>query len=158
VDEAMAWGEDRRAEAYVPAMHAGRNTTWNQAVRRTLGDLWDVEITDAASLLAASEKMADTGRRAGWARDVCDRVNVAALTVGCVSDNGIAEVGDRLCLMASCPLPKLDALRELLSGGDERGEIARLAGQIERGWIDHEAALYTARQWLHDAAERLYRA
>ncbi|MDT8390751.1 MAG: hypothetical protein RRC34_09625 [Lentisphaeria bacterium] len=29
--------------------------------------------------------------------------------------------------------------------------------QIREGWMDEDAALYTARHWLHDTAERLYR-
>lgn len=28
--------------------------------------------------------------------------------------------------------------------------------QIEEGWLDEDAALYTARHWLHDTAEQLY--
>ena len=28
--------------------------------------------------------------------------------------------------------------------------------QVSRGWLDTEAALYTARMWLHDSAQPLY--
>lgn len=31
-----------------------------------------------------------------------------------------------------------------------------LGDQVARGWLDHEAALYVAREWLHAAAARLY--
>ena len=31
-----------------------------------------------------------------------------------------------------------------------------LLDQIEHGWLDRETALYVAREWLHDAAARLY--
>jgi len=32
-----------------------------------------------------------------------------------------------------------------------------LSDQLERGWLDQDTALYVAREWLHDAAARLYR-
>ncbi len=130
-DDAMALPERDRAEAYVRAFHAGRNTAWNRAVRATLKDLWQVELTDAGSVLAASEKIAETSRRRGWAREVCRRVNVAALTVGRVSDNGLADIEDLLFLTGSCRLPQIEEVRQALAGGDEREQIARLAREVE---------------------------
>lgn len=112
-DEAMALPEPERAEAYVRAFHIGRNTTWGQAVRRTLRDLWDVEITDAGSVLAASERIAETGRTPGWATEVCGRLNIAALAVGRITDNGIQEIRDRLHVMGSIRLPDADQPEEV---------------------------------------------
>jgi len=31
-----------------------------------------------------------------------------------------------------------------------------LCGQVERGWLDADDAVWVAREWLHDAAQRLY--
>ena len=36
------------------------------------------------------------------------------------------------------------------------GILLCLFDQIRRGWLDEELALYVAREWLHDAAERVY--
>ena len=131
---AMALPEADRAEAYVRAFHLGRNTAWGRAVRQTLRDLWDIEITDAASLLAASARMAETGSDPAWATQVCGRLNIATITVGRVTDNGIGEIEDRLFLMGAVSLPKGEVLEGLT-----RDEVERLAAEAE-AQIDEVAA------------------
>ena len=133
LDEAMALPEGERAEAFVRACHLGRNTAWGRAVRQTLHDLWGARITDADSLLALSARIAETGQDAGWAREVCGKLNVRAITVSRVTDNGIAEIGDLLFLMGSVRLPRGDALAALAAGPGAAVEraAANLAAQVE---------------------------
>ncbi|HUS93165.1 MAG TPA: glucuronate isomerase [Phycisphaerae bacterium] len=135
VEEAMALPEPQRAETFVRAFHAGRNTTWNQAVRRTLRDLWDVEITDAASVLAAGERIAETARRPGWARSVCERLNISRITVGGVLDNGLGDLRALLCVMGQVHLPKLEDLADAATD-----VIDRLAEGVEAQVADLAAA------------------
>ena len=130
LDEALELSEQDRAEAYVRAFEIGRNTTWNQAVRRTLNDLWDVEITDAQSLLHASAKIAETGQDRNWARAVCRRANVTKLTVSRESDNGLQEIDDLLCVMGSLRLPGNRELEAALAAGDQRAETEILEAEI----------------------------
>ncbi len=74
LDEAMALPEAERAAAYVQAFHRGRNTAWAGAVRQALRELWDAELTDAASLLALSARIAETGRDPARPRSATSRL------------------------------------------------------------------------------------
>ena len=131
LDEAMALPERERAEAYAAAFGVGRNTYWNQAVRRTLRELWDVEITDAESILAANEAIGETGRRPGWAEEVCDRLNIRKIAVGSVTDNGIEEIEERLYLMGNLRVPHAKAAAGILAGSDPRASARAKAKEIE---------------------------
>jgi len=130
--EAMALPERDRAEAFVRAFERGRNTAWNQAVRRTLRDLWDVEITGPADVRAANERIAETGRRRGWAHRVCERLHVRTITVGRMSDNGLAEIEDLLYRMGSVPVPTVEDVEQALAAREERAGVERLAGSIQQ--------------------------
>ena len=125
--EPMELAESERAEAYAKAFRLARNTAWTGQVRATLKDLWDVEITDAKSILDASERIAATCRRPGWAREVCERVGLRKITVGRVSDNGIKEIEDLTCLMGGVKFPKTRQVRE---ADDQRAEAEKLAAEI----------------------------
>ena len=140
LDDAMALPEAERADAYARALHLARNTAWTQAVRRTLKDLWHVEITDADSLLAASAAIAETGQDPAWPRTVCGKLNIATLTVGRVTDNGIGEIEDLLHLMGSCRLPSDAEAEELLAADSPRDAVARRAAQIEAQVAEFAAA------------------
>ncbi len=122
--------EDRRAEELVKAFRIARNTAWSRMVRRTLKDLWDVEITDAGSVLAASRKIARTARRPGWAREVCDKIKLAKLTVGKISNNGLHQIDDLCYVMGGYPMPKAE---RILAAADQKEAAAAEAGKIEAG-------------------------
>jgi len=123
LDDAETMPESELAEALAKAFQASRNTMWNRAVCQALRDLWDVEVTDAKSILCINEMIGATGRKPGWADEVCSRANIRKLAVGRVTDNGIAEIEDRLHLMGSVPQPKTDEINEILSASDVEGRI-----------------------------------
>jgi hypothetical protein len=141
LDHAMAMPESERAEALAKALHASRNTMWNQAVRQTLRDLWNAEITDADSVLRASEAIGETGRAPGWAHEVCARVNIRKMAVASVTDNGIAEIEGRLHVMGSVRLPTGREIDEILMAPDVVSVVedgvraigAAVAGQVSEG-------------------------
>jgi len=126
-DEADRMPEARRAEALARAMDVASNTAWCRAVRRTMKDLWDAEIASAAGVLAANEKIRATARRAGWAEEVCKRMNMARLTVSRVSDNGLHEIRDRLYVMSGYRPPEAEAI---LSTPDQKAAARRAAETI----------------------------
>ena len=131
MSDAVALPEPERAVAYANAFQVGRNTYWNQAVRRTLKDLWQIEVTDDESILRANQIIADTGRRRGWATEVCERANIKKMAVARVTDNGIQEIEDRLCLMGSARLPGGEAVKEILAHPDPKAEVEARAREIE---------------------------
>ena len=131
LNDAMALPESERASAYAKAFEIGRNTYWNQAVRGTLRDLWDIEITDGESILRANEVIAETGRRQGWAAEVCERANIKKMAVGRGTDNGIKEIEGRLYVMGSARLPAGPAVDEILAHPDPKAATEAKAREIE---------------------------
>lgn len=82
---------DERAEAYAEAMQATRNTAMNRAMRAAVRDLYEIELTDAASVLEADEAVRATAKRDGWAGEVFDAAAVRRAVVNVRED---ADFGD----------------------------------------------------------------
>ncbi len=116
-------GEPERRRAYAEAFAATRNTSMNWVVRRIMGDLYGLEITDAASVEKADEAVRRSAEREGWAAEVAARLNVRRIVVNREDHAPFPEVPG-----ACVWLPRLDDVLKqrmdgLVAGGD--------AGQID---------------------------
>ncbi|MHC4505553.1 MAG: hypothetical protein ACYTFI_19785, partial [Planctomycetota bacterium] len=80
------------------------------------------------SILDASERIAATCRRPGWAREVCERVGLRKITVGRLSANGIREIEDLTCIMGGYRPRQVGAVE---GAADQRAEAERAARAIE---------------------------
>ncbi|MBD3181979.1 hypothetical protein GF312_06795 [Candidatus Poribacteria bacterium] len=136
VAEAMEMPKKERAEAFAKAFDIGRNTYWNQSLRQMLKDLWDVEITDSKSILEADERIAETGQRRGWAREVCERFSINTITVNRISDNGLQDMEDIVCIMGGCRLPGARQLQEIQKSSDQLTIIKQEAVKIKSHLVD----------------------
>ena len=122
----------QRAEAYARALHASRNTAMNQAMRAAVHDLYGIELTDAASILAADEAVRATAQQDGWAAKVFDRAGVRRAVVNVEQD---ADFGDLSKL--SYLLPRIERRiadwTDALSGASDSAKAAEaVVGQIEQ--------------------------
>ncbi len=115
--------EDQRIEAFVAAFAATRNTAMNWVVRRLLGDLHGVTITDAASVRAADAAIRATADQPNWPAQVCERGGVAGLVVNVPRDIPFPE----LPAAGRC-LPRLEGalgkLLEQVAGSPDQGLAA----------------------------------
>jgi len=127
--DAMALPERVRAEAFMRAFGIGRNTMWNQALRRTLCDLWALEASGATTLLATNERIKETAADPDWPRKVCEKMNLAKLAVPEVSHNGLERIRDRVFLMAPTwwRMPPID---DILAAPDQNAAAERRAEGI----------------------------
>ena len=67
---------EERAAHYVKAFAATRNTAMNWITRRIFKDLYDIEITDVASVMAADEAIKKTKQDPDWADKVARKLNI----------------------------------------------------------------------------------
>ena len=67
---------EERAAHYVKAFSATRNTAMNWITRRIFKDLYDLEITDVASVMAADEAIKKTKQDPEWADKVARKLNI----------------------------------------------------------------------------------
>lgn len=73
--------EEQRMEAFLKAYHSSRNTMMNIAFTTILKDLYDVELTDTASIRTADERIKASSKEEGWAQRVADRLHVRRFAV-----------------------------------------------------------------------------
>jgi len=124
----MSLDEDQRIDRFVDAFGKVRNTVWALMVRETLRRLYDVELTDAASVRDADRAVREKGGDPDWPRAVVDRLNVKRITVNnaeSVDMPGLPGVGAGLPL-----LPGYKQMAQgILDADDQRaaGEEAKAA-------------------------------
>ena len=79
--EAASLPEDKRMEAFLQAYQGTRNTMMNIAFTTIMKDLYEIQITDTASIRKANEKIIESRARQGWAQSVADRLHVRRFVV-----------------------------------------------------------------------------
>jgi len=124
----MALDEDERIDRFMAAFSQVRNTAWALMVREAFRRLYDVELSDAASLREADEVVRAKGADSQWPRQVIDLLNIRRITVNherAADLPGLAGVG------AAVPLWKDHKLwlQRIMDADDQReaGERARAA-------------------------------
>lgn len=132
---ADALPEDARAKAFIEALDKARNTAWNQAVRRSMTELFGIELKDVASIAALNRKIAQTHADANWPKTVCDRAGLAILTIGGLEKDVFGRIADRVL-----PVPNFNpfderSVRRFLTAGDQRAVIGEAVSDV-RGRLD----------------------
>jgi glucuronate isomerase len=117
--------EDERCAAYARAYAATRNTSMHWTVARILGDLYGLEITDAASVRAADEAIRAAGAGPGWARHVCERGALRRIVVNEPPDATFDGLPDVACLVPRVEGQIREWIARLAAGGD--GDEVRAA-------------------------------
>lgn len=123
-------GEADRCEAYARAFAATRNTSMNWVVRRIMGDLYGLEITDAASVRKANEAVGGTAEREGWAAEVTGRLNIRRIAVNREEHAPFPELPE-----GGVWLPRLDdvltaRMEEFAGGGARAGRVEAAAEEL----------------------------
>jgi glucuronate isomerase len=80
--------EKARIAAYLRAFEATRNTSMNWVVRQILSELYDLEISDAASIQAADQAIRHSAADPGWPRAVVAKLNIRRI---CIHDRAPRE-------------------------------------------------------------------
>jgi hypothetical protein len=137
-DDPMALPETERIEAFLAAYKATRNTSMNWVVRRIFGDLYGVELTDAASVRRADEAVRATAAQEDWPRRVCERSSIRRIVVNELEHaefRGLAEV--------SCLVPRVEPR---LNGWLKRlAEAPGSSGEAVEAELDELMASHAAR-------------
>ena len=155
--------EGDRIDAFVKAFEATRNTSMNWVLRRIFEDLYDVRITDAASVRQADEAVRETARRSGWAAEVTRKMSIRKIVVNIEQDSHFRGLPDKCVLV-----PRIEGLIDEWSrsiagssdqdaAGDQVGGEIRdaLAGFRRRGCPGIMAALARFGGRTHGARDRL---
>ena len=88
--------ENVRIPHFLAAFHKTASTAMNYSVRRIFKDLYDIEITDGASVRDANERVKASNGKTGWQKEVAAKGHIRRAIVNKVQDKdfeGIAEVG-----------------------------------------------------------------
>ena len=132
---ADALPEDARAKAFIGALDKARNTAWNQAVRRSMVELFGIELKDVASIAALNRRIAETHADANWPKTVCDRAGLAALTIGGLEKQPFGRIAERVL-----PVPNFNpfdakSVQRFLAAGDRKAAIGEAVAEV-RGRLD----------------------
>jgi glucuronate isomerase len=84
--------EEDRIAAFVEAFAATRTTAWGRIVRQMFVDLYEVEVTDAASVREADERIRARAQEPDWAQRVVERINVRSIAVNSLRDADFPEL------------------------------------------------------------------
>ncbi len=95
--------EKQRAEAYAEAFAATRNTSMHWVVCEIFRNLYDLEITDAHSILQANEAVKASASDPDWPVQVLDRLGIRRIVVN-IPEHAPFEAA----LGVSCVLPRID--------------------------------------------------
>ncbi len=88
--------EKLNSATFIDALDKGRNTYWNQTVRTSIKELFDIELKDVNSIKALNEKIAVTAADTQWAETVCKKGNIAKITIiPTYKENGLETIKDR---------------------------------------------------------------
>ncbi len=122
--------EEHRCEAYARAFAATRNTSMNTVTRAIFRDLYDVEITDAASIGRADRLVKESSARAGWPEEVVDRLRILRMVVNREEHAPFPELPGR-----GLWFPRIDdllnkRLAEIREKGGRRGDIIQAGEEL----------------------------
>lgn len=113
--------EGERIERFVAALHAGRNTVWNQIVRQVFADLYDVELHDAESVRQADAAVRASFRQPDWARRVIDRLSIRRIAVNDLAHADYPELpGVGVAVPSRCDFDRSRWLKRIATAGDQR--------------------------------------
>ena len=73
--------EEARAEAFITCFNKARNTSWNQMVRRSMKELYGIDLVDVKSLFALDEAIKASAANPNWQDEVCERAGVVKITL-----------------------------------------------------------------------------
>jgi glucuronate isomerase len=122
--------EDQRIPAFLDAFAATRHTTMNWVVRHIFSDLYDVELTDEASVRQADEAVRASAARDDWSADVCDRLGIRNLTTNFGDKPELEGLPGRGCLVPVRLGVSFPALRQQLRDSVDRLDAERVTQQI----------------------------
>ncbi|MCC5843162.1 MAG: hypothetical protein JJU05_02805 [Verrucomicrobia bacterium] len=143
-------GETERMAAFADCFARARNTTWAQMIQETFRTLYNLELSDVASLQKANEAVKASAQDPGWPMKVADKLQIKRIVTNIERDvnfPGMPGVG------ASLPLwngygPWVKTLTEAedpRAAGEEaraavRADIAGIASRGYRGMRVHTYA------------------
>ena len=99
--DAMQLDEAERIERFVAAFGQVRNTVWAMMIREAFRRLYEIELSDAASVREADEAVRARATEDAWPREVMDRLHIKRITVNhesCADFPGLPGVGAALPL------------------------------------------------------------
>ncbi len=122
--------EDERIDAFLSVFDATRNTSMNWVVRRIFHDLYDVQISDAASVRQADEAVQSTARRRNWAAQVARRIPVSKIVVNVEEDSRFRDLPNTCVLV-----PRIEGLisewsSAIVAASDQHTAGDEVAGAI----------------------------
>jgi hypothetical protein len=137
--DAESLPEDRRREAYARAFAATRNTSMNTVTSAVFRDLYDLEITDAASVARADRAVRESAAREDWPEKVVDRLRIRRMVVNREEHAPFPELPGRALWV-----PRIDGvlnrrLAEIRQNGGLREDIVA-AGEELAGLATESAA------------------
>jgi glucuronate isomerase len=123
--------EEARITAYLRAFDATRNTSMHWVVRQILSELYDLELTDAASIRAADQAIRQSAADPGWPRAVVDKLNIQRI---CIHDRAPREFADLPGVACIVPIdanqPWVEWVERIHAAPDPRATAERAAGEI----------------------------
>jgi len=134
----MALDEDERIERFVDVFGKARNTAWALMIREAFRRLYDVELTDAASIRQADEAVRAKAADPDWPRRVIDRLNIKRITV---NHEKCADFPDLPGVGAAVPLlPNYKQHMQAIMEADDQREAGEQAEAAVRQTIADFAA------------------
>ncbi|MFO8082544.1 MAG: glucuronate isomerase [Armatimonadota bacterium] len=122
---------DARAEAYASALDATRNTAMNRAMRAAVRDLYDIELTDAASVLEADEAVRESAARSDWAAEVFEAAGVRRAVVNIEEDADFGDLSDIAYFLPRIER-QINSWTNAIVESDAPGDAGeRVAGEID---------------------------
>jgi hypothetical protein len=124
---------EERAEAYLCAFNATRNTSMNWVVRRILRDLYSIEITDVESIWRADQAVREAASRRDWPQRVTDRVAIRRI---CVHGQAHREFRDLPGVACTIPgdinVDRRQLAKTIALGSDRAAAAQEIESQVER--------------------------
>ena len=129
--------EGARIDAFLQAFHATRNTSMNWVVRHIFSELYQLELTDAASVRAADRAVRQSAADPAWPRRVVDQLSIRRI---CIHARQPSEFKDLPGVSAIVPIDanlSWDALIERTAAAADRRTaleqaIAEIDASVER--------------------------
>lgn len=120
----------RRIEVFLSAYGRSRNTLMNIAFTTILKDLYGVELTDAASVQEADERIQARRGEAGWAQSVADRLHVRRFAVNHSAHAAFKGMNRNALLFPRIDGWLPDLVREVAQAGRREEALEQAKAQI----------------------------
>lgn len=129
--------EEARIDAYLRAFNATRNTSMNWVVRHILSELYQIELTDAASIRAADRAVRQSAADPTWPRRVVDKLSIRRI---CIHDREPTEFKDLPGVSSVAPIDANLAWNALVertaTATDKQAAAERAVTEIDQA-VDH---------------------